>query len=473
MGLARELAARITSMRYDDLPEEALYWGKIAILDTIGVTLAGTLEEGPRILDEVLGTPAAGPSLIFGTRRRASALDAALVNGTAAHALDFDNTAASLGGHVAAVMVPAMIAGGDASSSSGRELLLAHAAGYETARIGYGLNPQHSEKGWHPTATLGVFSVTAACARLLGLTLEQTEIALGLATSLAAGTKANFGTMTKPLHAGQCARGGLMAAMLAKKGFTANPDAFEHKQGFLKLFSADGRYDVDRMLENWGKPLDSVTPGASYKLYPCCYSTHSAVEAARSLVREHGAFDPESIERIESRTSARSLAHTNRAQPRSGLEAKFSVQYCVARALIHGQVTMDYFEGDAFKDAPAQALLAKTQAIPYEGPFFDDAERLDAVLKVFMKDGRVYERRVDRPLGRAAENAIPAEDLKAKFRDCATRVLASEIADAVCQRVWMLETLGSTRELTALLESADPARAFQLSGSKREPAFAA
>jgi 2-methylcitrate dehydratase PrpD len=473
MGLARELAARITAMTYDGLPEEALYWGKIAILDTIGVTLAGALEDGPRILDDVLGTPAAGPSLILGTRRRAAALDAALVNGTAAHALDFDNTAASLGGHVAAVMVPAMLAGGDAAGSSGRDLLLAHAAGYETARIGYGLNPEHSEKGWHPTATLGVFSVTAACARLLGLTLEQTEIALALATSLAAGTKANFGTMTKPLHAGQCARGGLMAAMLAKKGFTANPDAFEHKQGFLELFSADGKYNMERMLENWGKPLDSVSPGASYKLYPCCYSTHSAVEAARNLVRQHGTFDPETIERVESRTSARSLAHTDRAQPRSGLEAKFSVQYCVARALIHGQVAMNYFEEDEVRDAAAQALLAKVQAIPYQGPFFQDSERLDAVLKVIMKDGRVLESKVDRPLGRAAENAIPAEDLKAKFRDCATRLLAPEAADAVCQRVWTLESLASTRELTGMLESADAARSNAPGTSKREPAFAA
>jgi 2-methylcitrate dehydratase PrpD len=473
MGLARELAARITSMNYDDLPEEALYWGKVAILDTIGVTLAGALEEGPRILDDVLGSPAGGPSLIFGTRRRAAALDAALVNGTSAHALDFDNTAASLGGHVAAVMVPAMLAGGEATGASGRDLLLAHAAGYETARIGYGLNPEHSERGWHPTATLGVFPVTAACARLLGLTLEQTEIALGLATSLAAGTKANFGTMTKPLHAGQCARGGLMAAMLAKKGFTANPEAFEHKQGFLKLFSADGKFDVKRMLENWGKPLDSVSPGASYKLYPCCYSTHSAVEAARNLVRQHGTFDPEKIERVESRTSSRALAHTDRARPRSGLEAKFSVQYCVARALIHGQVVMDYFEGDAFKDAAAQALLAKVRSTPYEGPFFDEAERLDAALKVTMKDGRVFESKVDRPLGRAAENAIPAEDLKAKFRDCATRLLAPETADAVCQRVWTLQSLDSVRELTGMLESADPVRSKSPNEPKRERAVAA
>ena len=151
MGLARELAARITAMSYDDLPEEALYWGKIAILDTIGVTLAGALEEGPRILDEVLGQPAAVRVSSSALRRRASALDAALVNGTAAHALDFDNTAASLGGHVAAVMVPAMIAAGDAPASSGRISCLRMPPVTRPRASATGLNPEHSEKGWHPT----------------------------------------------------------------------------------------------------------------------------------------------------------------------------------------------------------------------------------------------------------------------------------------------------------------------------------
>lgn len=455
MGLARDLAERIAALSYGDLSEDALYWGKIAMLDTIGVTLAGALEDAPRLLDEVVGSPGGGPSLIFGTQRRASALDAAHINGTAAHALDFDNTSSNIGGHVSAVMVPALIAAGDASGRSGKDLLLAHAAGFETARIGLAVNPAHSEKGWHPTSTLGVFAVTAACARLLGLTVDQTETALALSTSLAAGTKSNFGTMTKPLHAGNCARGGLLSVMLARKGFTANPGAFEHKQGFLNLYSGPGNFDVSRILAGWGQPFDIVSPGASYKLYPCCYSTHSAIEAALNLVREHGVFDAKAIARVESRTSERALAHTDRAQPKSALEAKFSVQYCVARALMHGKVILEYFDGDTYADPATQMLLAKVHASPYTGKFFSDADRLDAELKVTLTDGRVLEARVDRPLGRGAENPIAKEDLNAKFRDCATRVLAAEAADAVCARVWALESLTSVRELTTLLEAAD------------------
>src|SRR5688572_31225323 len=295
MGLARDLAERIAAIKYSDLSEEAVYWGKIALLDTLGVTLAGAKEDAPRLVDVVVGAPTGGPSLIFGSGRRVSALDAALVNGTAAHALDFDNTAANIGGHISAVMVPALIAAGEAHGSTGRDLLLAHAAGFETGRIGLALNPLHSEKGWHPTATLGIFAVTAACARLLGLTVDQIETALALSTSLAAGTKANFGTMTKPLHAGQCARGGLMSALLAREGFTANRDAFEHKQGFFRLFGEPGKDDVSRVMKGWGEPLDIVEPGASYKLYPCCYSTHSAIQGALDLVREHGVLDPAAI----------------------------------------------------------------------------------------------------------------------------------------------------------------------------------
>ena len=454
MGLARELAERIAAMQYGDMSEAAIYWGKIALLDTIGVTLAGAAEDAPRILDEVVGSGSTGPSLIFGSDRRAAALDAALVNGTAAHALDFDNTVSTLGGHVSAVMVPALIAGGDAHAVSGKDLLLAHAAGFETARIGLALNPHHSEKGWHPTSTLGIFAVTAACARLLGLTVDEIETALALSTSLAAGTKSNFGTMTKPLHAGQAARGGLMSVLLARKGFTANKDAFEHKQGFLNLFSDNGKIDTARVFEGWGGSLSLVEPGASYKLYPCCYSTHSAIQGALGLVKEHGRFDPATIERIESRTSARALAHTDRPHPKSPLEAKFSVQYCVARALVDGEVVLDHFEGDAHSEAAIQSLLSRVESSPYTGPFFSE-DRFDARLKVILNDGRVLEAKVDTPLGRTASDAIPKDALDAKFLDCAGRVLAEERSDAVCKAIWAIDSLPAVRDLTAMLETAD------------------
>jgi 2-methylcitrate dehydratase PrpD len=271
VSLARQLAERLVALRYEDLPPEAIHWSRVALLDTLGVMLAGSVEEAPRIVEEVLGIQSGdGPCLVIGANRRVRPLDAALVNGTAAHALDFDNTARSLGGHVSAVVVPALFAAGEAYGASGRDVILAHAAGYELgARLGRCVNPGHTEKGWHPTATLGVFAVAGACARLLGLTAAQTETALALATSLSAGTKANFGTMTKPLHAGQCARAGLLAALLARKGFTANSSAFEHKQGFFNVFAGPGHYDTAPALADWSIPTGRI-PTATLRPSSAC-----------------------------------------------------------------------------------------------------------------------------------------------------------------------------------------------------------
>ncbi len=457
MGLARQLAERVAALRYEDLPPEAVYWGKVALADTVGVALAGAHEDAPRILEEVMGlSPAAGPCLILGSNRRAGCLDAALINGTAAHVLDFDNTAFHMGGHVSAVMVPALIAASEAFGASGRDFLLAHAAGFEMgARIGNAVNFHHSEKGWHPTATLGVFAVAAACARLLNLTAAQTETALAISTSLAAGVKANFGTMTKSLHVGQCARSGLMAVLLSRKGFTANADAFEHRQGFFNLFNGSGNFDATGIVENWGRPFEIVEPGAGYKRYPCCYSTHSAVEATLNLVREHGRFDAAAVSRIDSWTAARGLAHTDRPQPDSALNAKFSVQYCVARAALNGEVRLDHFEGDAWRDTAVQSLLPRVHAAPYGPAQFSVAEfPFGAEVKITLTNGNSVSAKVERPLGRTSGNPIASAQMQEKFEDCARRVLTAEAAAAAYRMMAVFETVPSVKNLTALLEAA-------------------
>lgn len=453
MTLAHELAERIVALRYGDLPSEVIYWNKVAVLDTVGVTLAGSLEPAPRIAEDALELQSgSGPSLVFGSSRRIAALDAALINGVSAHVLDYDNTARNLGGHVSAVMVPALFAAADACGASGQDFLLAHAAGFEAGRIGKALNPLHSSKGWHPTATVGVFAVAAACSSLYKLSVAETETALAMSTSLAAGTKANFGTMTKSLHAGQCARGGLMAVMLARKGYTANPGAFEHKQGFFNVFNGPQNFDAAAVLQDWCRPFDIVSPGASYKLYPCCYSTHAAIQAALDLVQQNGKpFAAAEIAAIRTFTSPRGLAHTNRPFPQSALEAKFSVQYCVVRALIHGKVMLAHFEEEAYGDPVVQELLRRVSAAPYTGPAFDPDDPFDAELSLQLADGRSLSVKVDRPLGRTTENPIPAEMIAAKFDDCAGRVLDGETTMTVRRMIESLETLGSVRDLTTQL----------------------
>ena len=453
MTLAREMAERIVAMRADNLPRAALEWSKVGVMDTLGVTLAGAYEEAPQQVAEMIGGTGGGDALVLGSDHRISALDAALVNGVAAHVLDYDNTATNLGGHVSAVMVPALLAAAEAFDCSGVAVLVAHTAGYETgSQIGRAINPAHSEAGWHPTATVGIFAVAAACARLLGLNAAQTETALALSTSLAAGNKANFGTMTKSLHVGQCARGGLMAALLARKGFTANADAFAHQQGYFNLFSSAGNCHVDRVLDSWGAPLDILEPGASYKLYPCCYSTHAAIEAALNLVREHGPFQAQDIARVDSWTAPARLAHTDRAQPRTGLEAKFSVQYCVARALLSGRVVLSDFDAEALSDQGVQSVVARVKAAPHLQGQFPPKHGFAAEVKITLNSGANFASRVARPLGRTAANPIPPDLLKAKFADCAGSVLSLQQVSAVASALDQFESVSSVREFMRLLE---------------------
>src|SRR6202030_2001731 len=243
--------------------------------------------------------------------------------------------------------------------SSGRDLALAYVVGYEAeCRIARGVHFHHYDKGWHPTATIGIFGTVAAAGGPRSLAVEQTAVALGLAASLASGLKANFGTMTKPLHVGHASRNGLLAALLAADGFTANAGAIEHKQGFLHVFNGQGNFDADAILRDWGQPWDIVQPGVAIKQYPCCGSTHPAVDAMLTLVREHG-LTPAMVERVDSWTHPWRLAHTNRPDPQSELDAKFSVQYCLARALLDRRVSLEHFEGDSFRDPAIRALLQR------------------------------------------------------------------------------------------------------------------
>ena len=419
MSIALELAKRINALRYEDLPPEAVHWAKVGILDYLGVTLAGSREPAPRLALEALGAPGAGTSAVFGMGKRLGALDTALVNGTASHALDFDDCNNTFGGHPSAPILPALFALTDERGAGGREFILAYVTGFEVeTKIAMGVHLHHYTKGWHPTATLGVFGAAAACAKLMGLEEERTATALAIAASLAAGIKSNFGTMVKPLHVGHCTRSGLFAAQLARAGFTANPaGAFEHKQGFLNVFNGEGTYDVARIFAHWADPLDIVKPGIAIKQYPCCGSTHPALDAMLALARQHD-LKPDQVERIEAWTHARRLEHTNRPEPKGELDAKFSLQYCLARAVTDRKIMIEHFEGDAYKDAAVQRLLPRIRVAPYTTDQFPADNHFGAEVKVLMKDGRSFGAKVDQPFGRTSDNPLSKEHLKEKFENC-------------------------------------------------------
>ena len=284
-------------------------------------------------------------------------------------------------------------------------------------------------------------------AHLLGLAPDATAKALALAASFSSGVKANFGTMTKPLHVGHSSRNGLFAALLASEGFTANPGAMEHRQGFLHVFNGEGNFNAEAILKDWGAPWDIVQPGVAIKQYPCCGSTHPAVDAMLSLVRDHG-LTPAMVERVDSWTHPRRLAHTNRPDPQSELDAKFSVQYCLARALLDRRVSLEQFEGDSFRDPAIQALLPRIHAAPHPEMSMASTEHFGAEVRATLTDGRVLTAKVTRPLGRGPENPLPADLLEAKFLNCAARALPMEAAEALLGVLRRVDTLVDMRQAT-------------------------
>jgi 2-methylcitrate dehydratase PrpD len=450
--LLRALADRICQVTFEALPRDAVATAKQGILDTVGVTLAGAREDTTAVVARTLRqTAAEGPALIFGGRERLDILNAALINGVAAHALDFDDCSNTLGGHPSAPILPALWT--LAPGASGKAFIAAYAAGVEAeCKLARAVHFHHYEKGWHPTATLGTFGSTAACGHLLRLTADEMATALALAASMAAGIKANFGTMTKPFHVGQAARNGLLAALLAKEGMTANHGALEHRQGFFAVFNGEGTFHPERILGEWANPYDLAEPGIAFKRHPCCGSTHPAADAMLHLRAAH-ALVPERVARIESWTHPRRLEHTNRPDPQSGLAGKFSIQYVLARALTHGIVSLEHFTDAAVHEGAARALTAKVDAKPDANLGHEADDHFYARVRVTTTAGQALEHFIDRPFGRDRDHPLPEGTLEAKFRDCARRALDPATTETLLRLCGTLEEVADAGAVLDALAS--------------------
>lgn len=444
MTIASELASRIVGTRVQDITPGAVAAAKVGLLDTIGVGIAGSADEAAEIARRVLDG-GEGPCRLWGTGRRAAPSDAALANGIAANVLDFDDCTFHLGGHPSSPVLPALIALAEMLGRGGREVLTAYVVGFEVeTQLGRGVNFHHYEKGWHPTSTLGVFGAGAACARLLGLDAARTTRTLALCASLAGGLKANLGSMGKPLHIGQCARSGLMAARLAAEGFTANADALEHHQGFFEVFNGAGNYDASLLLAKWGEPWEIESPGIDVKQYPCCLSTQSAVDLMLDLVRAHG-LTREAVTAIRSKTAPRRLEHTNRPAPRSALDAKLSIQYVLAKALVDGAVRLDHFDERTFTADFADNAIGLVHAEAFET---DAGPDMGAEIEIALADGSIVRGTIEQPVGHGEGNSITQEALETKFRACVAGRLPADRAEAVIRMVREFETLERASDLT-------------------------
>jgi 2-methylcitrate dehydratase PrpD len=439
----------VAKSRWEDCPATAVAAARRAILDCLGVMLAGSQEPSARILQAVAVAEGGEPlCTVVGTGRRTGAVWAALCNGTAAHALDFDDTNFILLGHPSAPVLAAALAAGELALANGEALVHAFLVGFEVeTTLAAVINPEHYEHGWHATCTLGALGAAAAASRLLGLDAAQIRTALAVAASQSSGLKENFGTMTKPFHAGHAARSGVLAALLAREGWTASERALEGPQGFFNVLGAGTRRL--EALDTLGAPWKIVTSGVAVKPYPSCACTHSIIDGALELGRVYQ-IRPDDIAEVTVGVNAlvpRILIHSD---PRTGLEAKFSAEFSAAAALCDRRVGIATFDDDKARDPAIRALMSRVR-MHVDPDIPGDAERhMWTRVTVRLNDGRSWSVGPREVPGHPS-NPLTPQALRAKFDECAGLVLPEDRVESVRQMLESLETCPDLRTFTAIL----------------------
>ena len=433
--LTDELWGRFGPLTVADLPDDVVTLATQCVLDWFGCALAGSCEPLAGIIRDEFADYVGGCTVVGGNQRLPPA-QAALINGATGHALDFDDTHTTMGGHPTAPLLPAAWAMAESVGRTGAELLAAFVAGFEIeCRLGLGIGGDHYAKGWHSTSTLGVFGATAAAAHLLRLDHVQFGNAFGLAASQASGLKANFGTMTKPFHAGRAAEGGVTAARLAARGFTANPDAIEANQGLAQAAgSGPGTFNrtrIDRHADEW------LIRSTLFKYHAACYLTHASIEAASALMHE----DLRGVESVKLVVNPSILDVCGIAEPKTGLEGKFSLRATTALTLLGFDTT----DTATFVDATIQR--SSVQSLLRRVTIDTDPGLTTTQSRVVVTTGRG-----DRSA--AYDSGVPASDLPlqgaklaAKFRGLATRVLGTGHAEELSDRIHELANRTEVRGL--------------------------
>jgi 2-methylcitrate dehydratase PrpD len=446
MTLTKHLGQFVADLSPNQLPEGAVSVARMGFIDTIGTMMVGRKEDSVRILTDVLA-PGDGPATLTFGARRATAPEAAWINGTAAHALDYDDV--SLRGHPSTVLVPAILAEAETLDSSGSDMITAYVAGYEVwAELALRETGLLHEKGWHPTGLYGAPAAAAACAKLRKLDAEKSAIAIALGASQSSGLMSNFGTMTKPFHAGRAAHAGIMAARLAEAGFTANTDALEHPRGFLHAISPEGKEDRTSEAKA-GRQFQILTHGLGIKKYPMCYATHRAIDCILDLIG-NSPIQAGDVKKISVSISDNASKVLRNKQPDTGLAAKFSIQFAMASGIIAKRVGLRELTDEFVQRTDVQDLMRKVEVVTttdYD-PEMPGAARHDSVA-VQLNDGRTID---GEPVARATGHPTrPLTDaqLFEKFADCLDAGGSDIPAEVLYQRLSQIQSI-SARELTAI-----------------------
>ncbi|MAH83887.1 MAG: hypothetical protein CBB68_05925 [Rhodospirillaceae bacterium TMED8] len=438
---------------------------KQAILDVVGCMVAGAGDSGAAKVREAFKNMGVGYSVVCGSFRKAPAPYAALANGMAAHALDFDDTFMEAVTHASASLVPALFALGDELDVRGDTIIDAYIVGLEIhGALGLALNRSHYDQGWHSTATLGVIGTAAACARVMGLDQVRFAHALNLAFSSAAGTKVQFGSMAKPLHAGLAAKNAIEAAKLAAAGVEGRANAFEGPMGLMELYGGSNPPGWDAAFEKFGGKLAIERQGLTVKRFPCCAATHRAVDAVLDLMKKHG-FEASNVEHVDTWLNAGHVKNLRYLSPETEFEARFSMQYCVAVALLSGTITLSDFTPIAVQRQEVKKLCKKISITPHEisGTGASEIGSIRSMVRIALKDGRILEGQSHTPKGDAA-NPLNNDEREAKFLDCCLGFLPHSHIDRLKTQIVSLDSAGSIRHCTRLLRfeaGADQGQRFE------------
>eukprot|EP00746_Dinoflagellata_sp_MGD_P146195 gnl/MRDRNA2_/MRDRNA2_78705_c0_seq1.p1 gnl/MRDRNA2_/MRDRNA2_78705_c0~~gnl/MRDRNA2_/MRDRNA2_78705_c0_seq1.p1 ORF type:complete len:534 (-),score=75.03 gnl/MRDRNA2_/MRDRNA2_78705_c0_seq1:767-2368(-) len=444
-AITKTLAEYTMSLKYHQLRSEVVEVSKHCLLDWIGVTIAGVEEPLTQMLIEQADVEGGNAQAsLIGDGRKVSASQAALINGSASHALDYDDVHSRLHGHPTVPVAPVVFALAEKNNACGQDLLTAFAAGVEAeCRIGAYVGMTHYEKGWHNTATLGTFGAAVAAAHMLRLSSEQCALAMGIAGTSAAGLKCMFGTMCKPLHAGKAAQNGLFAAEMAARGFTARPDVLERPQGFASTQSE--QTNIQSGLHGLGTHFE--VSDTLFKYHAACYGTHAMIEAIHSLQRSHAeVIDLETVTKLEVTVQTPFLNVCAIPNPVTGLEGKFSLRFCAALALAGKDTArLENYTDESVADPRFVEFLDKVVVTGTER-----LEKMEAEVTIHLKSGTTLNAKHD--AGVPATNLGEQwEKLARKFRACTEHVIGKRKAEKVIEAVRTLE-VAQPEDISALVQ---------------------
>jgi len=448
--ITAELAEFIERTQISQIPGPVVETAKRLIMDLLGVATAGSKEKPAIIIQELTEKQnLRGDATLIGTAYQSSSAWSALANGISGHVLDFDDVSEPMYGHPTVAVLPAALALGETMDINGLQLLESYIIGVEVAvKLCYGMNPVHYEHGWHSTSTLGSLGSAAAAAKLLGLKGEKLRSALAIAASGASGLQQNFGTMTKPFQAGRAAENGVVAALLAQRGWTGEQNILEAPLGFFHLFCGPGNYDAEKVLHQIGRPFDIEHPGIILKKYSSCAFTHPVIDAALSITQSPH-YHPQEVDRVEGhihKLADQILIHRH---PQTGFEAKFSMEACLALAFVDGNINIESFTDNKVRSKEVKEMMGRIKReILSEEKRKGPPEFGPAKVKVFLKGGKTLEARVEKAKGNP-ENPMSPEEIQEKYADCCAGILTERCIEKSISIVQNLETLVNLSKLMA------------------------